>query len=57
MINHIQGLIAAPELSFYFYHIPSMSGVDFPMVDLLKAVSGRISNFAGIKYKSRYDGL
>jgi len=52
MISHIQGLIATPELPFYFYHIPSMSGVDFPMVDLLKAVSGRISNFAGIKYKS-----
>src|SRR5690606_17793331 len=26
---------AAPELPFYFYHIPSMTGVDVPMHDFL----------------------
>ena len=41
---------AAPELPFYFYHIPAFNGVFLPMVDLLKAVDGRIPNFAGIKY-------
>lgn len=41
---------AAPELPFYYYHIPVLTGVNFPMVDLLKAVDGRIPNFAGIKY-------
>jgi N-acetylneuraminate lyase len=40
----------APDLPFYFYHIPALSGVNLPMLPLLKAVDGRISNFAGIKY-------
>ena len=41
---------AAPELPFYYYHIPAFNGAYLPMVDLLKAVDGRIPNFAGIKY-------
>ena len=40
----------APDLSFYFYHIPAFNGAFLPMVELLKAVDGRIPNFAGIKY-------
>jgi|SRR6185312_11933995 len=39
-----------PEMPFYFYHIPDLTGVDFPMMDLLKNVDGKISNFMGIKY-------
>ena len=41
---------AAPELPFYFYHIPAFNGAFLPMVEFLKAVDGRIPNFAGIKY-------
>lgn len=41
---------AAPELPFYYYHIPVLTGVDFPMLSLLQQVDGRIPNFAGIKY-------
>ena len=41
---------AAPDLPFYFYHIPVLTGVRFPMLELLKAVDGRIPNFRGIKY-------
>lgn len=41
---------AAPELPFYFYHIPSMTGVDVPMHDFLAEAAGRIPNLAGIKY-------
>ena len=41
---------AAPELLFYYYHIPAFNGCFLPMTDLLKAVDGRIPNFAGIKY-------
>ena len=41
---------AAPELPFYFYHIPAFNGAFLPMVKLLEAVDGRIPNFAGIKY-------
>ena len=40
----------APKLPFYYYHIPAFNGAYLPMVDLLKAVDGRIDNFAGIKY-------
>lgn len=40
----------APELPFYFYHIPGISGVYLPMLPFLQAVDGRIPNFAGIKY-------
>lgn len=41
---------AAPQLPFYFYHIPAFNGAYLSMLDLLKAVDGRIPNFAGIKY-------
>lgn len=41
---------AAPELPFYYYHIPVFNGLYFSMLDFLKAVDGRIPNFAGIKY-------
>ena len=40
----------APQLPFYYYHIPAFNGAYLPMVELLKAVDGRIPNFAGIKY-------
>lgn len=57
-INRIEELVkyceqiaqAAPNLPFYYYHIPAFNGAFLPMVDLLKAVDGRIPNFAGIKY-------
>ncbi|MES2891992.1 MAG: dihydrodipicolinate synthase family protein, partial [Bacteroidota bacterium] len=41
---------AAPEMPFYYYHIPVLTGVNFAMYDLLQAVDGRIPNFAGVKY-------
>lgn len=41
---------AAPDLPFYFYHIPAFNGAFLSMVEFLKAVDGRIPNFAGIKY-------
>lgn len=39
-----------PDMPFYYYHIPVLTGVGFSMFDLLKAVDGRIPNFVGIKY-------
>ena len=39
-----------PDMPFYFYHIPVMTGVNFPMIELLKLVHNQIPNFAGIKY-------
>jgi len=41
---------AVPDMPFYYYHIPVLTGVGFPMIDLLHNVAGKISNFAGIKY-------
>jgi N-acetylneuraminate lyase len=39
-----------PDMPFYYYHIPVLTGVNFSMINLLKAVDGLIPNFAGIKY-------
>lgn len=41
---------AVPDMPFYYYHIPVLTGVGFNMIDLLKEVSKSIPNFAGIKY-------
>ena len=41
---------AAPNIAFYYYHIPVLTGCYIPMYDLLKAVNGSIPNFEGIKY-------
>lgn len=41
---------AAPETDFYYYHIPSFTGVDFPMIQLLTLMDETIPNLAGIKY-------
>ena len=57
-INRIEELVeyieliasGAPELPFYYYHIPAFNGAYLPMVKLLEAVDGRVPNFAGIKY-------
>jgi N-acetylneuraminate lyase len=40
----------APNLPFYYYHIPELSGVSVDPVELLRHVSDKIPNFAGIKY-------
>ncbi len=39
-----------PHLPFYYYHIPALTGVNFPMMSLLKEIDGKIPNFAGVKY-------
>ncbi len=41
---------AAPALPFYYYHIPSMTGVQFPVYDFLTAAADRIPTLAGVKY-------
>jgi N-acetylneuraminate lyase len=41
---------SAPGLPFYFYHMPAMTGINFPMLDFLKAAGSRIPNLAGIKF-------
>jgi N-acetylneuraminate lyase len=41
---------AVPDMPFYYYHIPVLTGVGYNMIDLLKSVDGKVPNFAGIKY-------
>jgi len=41
---------SAPSLPFYYYHIPSLTGVRFDMADFLKAAAGAVPNLAGIKF-------
>ncbi len=41
---------SAPALPFYYYHIPSMTGVNLSMPAFMKAASQRIPTFAGIKF-------
>ena len=57
-LNSIQKLVAyckevaacAPNLPFYYYHIPILSGANLNMVDFLKVASKEIPNLAGIKF-------
>ena len=41
---------AAPATPFYFYDIPSMTGVSFPMPDFLAQAAARIPTLAGLKF-------
>ena len=39
-----------PNMPIYYYHIPVLSGVNFAMFDLIRALDGKLPNFAGVKY-------
>ncbi|MHA4844626.1 dihydrodipicolinate synthase family protein [Flavitalea antarctica] len=41
---------AAPEIPFYYYHIPHLTGVGMDMIEFLKIAEPLIPNLAGIKY-------
>ena len=43
----------APELPFYYYHIPAFNGAFLPMLAFLKAVENRIPNFAALNILSK----
>ena len=43
---------AAPELPFYYYEIPVLTGIHLPPSEFLAQASGRIPNMAGIKFTS-----
>jgi len=42
--------LAAPDLPFYYYHIPGLNGIYLPVMELLKYAEKEITNFAGVKY-------
>lgn len=51
LVEYCQTIAAVvPDTPFYYYHIPVMTGVDYPMVDFLKRAADQIPNLAGIKY-------
>lgn len=41
---------AAPGLPFYYYHIPSVTGLTIGVIDFLKHAETKIPSLAGIKY-------
>jgi N-acetylneuraminate lyase len=41
---------AAPTVPFYYYHIPSMTGVSLPVAQFLEKAADRIPSLAGIKF-------
>jgi N-acetylneuraminate lyase len=41
---------SVPDMPLYYYHIPVLTGVNFAMFDLIRALDGKLPNFAGVKY-------
>ncbi|WP_300596919.1 dihydrodipicolinate synthase family protein [Niabella sp.] len=41
---------AAPDIPFYYYHIPAITGIAVDMIRFLELAEEKIPNFAGIKY-------
>lgn len=41
---------AAPRTPFYYYHIPSLTGISVDIIRYLELVGNRIERFGGIKY-------
>ena len=41
---------AAPDLPFYYYHIPSRTGVAIPVADLLREAPAVVPRLAGVKF-------
>lgn len=57
-VSHVDTLIAcmaevasaAPDLPFYYYHIPALTGSAIDMIQFLSQAKARIPNLAGLKY-------
>ncbi|KAM9324722.1 N-acetylneuraminate lyase [Gastrophryne carolinensis] len=41
---------AAPNLPFYYYHIPSLTGLKFSVCDLVSKMKDHIPSFRGVKF-------
>ncbi len=54
LLDHLKKVAGSnPELPYYYYHIPQISGVDLPMHSMLHTLQNKeytIPNFAGIKF-------
>ncbi len=40
----------SPDLPFYYYHIPSVAGIDVSVSEFLKKAADQIPNLAGVKF-------
>ncbi|MCS7022505.1 MAG: dihydrodipicolinate synthase family protein [Gemmataceae bacterium] len=45
-----QVALAAPGTPFYFYHIPALTGVHFPLTEWIEQACEQIPHFAGVKF-------
>ncbi|XP_072537463.1 N-acetylneuraminate lyase [Salminus brasiliensis] len=43
---------AAPELPFYYYHLPSMTGVNLEVRAILEGIENQIPSFRGLKFSA-----
>ena len=43
---------SVPDMPFYYYHIPALSGINFDMVQLLQEAVKQLPGFVGIKYSA-----
>lgn len=51
LVEYCKNIAAcAPDLPFYYYHIPDLSGAQIKMIDFIKIASREIPNFAGLKF-------
>ncbi len=51
LVDYCKGIAeVVPNTPFYYYHIPVMTSVDYPMVDFLKLAGEQIPSLAGVKY-------
>jgi N-acetylneuraminate lyase len=41
-----------PDMPFFYYHIPALSGINFDMLELLRKAPKQVPGFAGIKYSA-----
>ena len=41
---------AAPDMPFYYYHIPTLTGSQLDVVEFLKRAADRVPNLTGLKY-------
>jgi N-acetylneuraminate lyase len=46
----VQVAEGAPDLPFYYYHIPGLTGADLNMIEFLERGGERIRNLVGLKY-------
>lgn len=51
LLSFVQSVAgSAPDLPFYYYHIPQVTGVDLAMIDFMEEADGKIPNLKGLKY-------